>query len=51
MPSKELKKMYSEMTREEARREVKLLKEEAKLHQGEVYRIEDCLEYLNHKVI
>jgi len=46
-----LKKMYPGMTKKEAWKEVKKLKKELKPLLHQISLIEDCLEYLNYKVI
>ena len=47
---KNLKNIYSRMTKKEARREVILLKKEFKKAYKEVIKIEASLEYLSHKI-
>jgi len=51
MKNKELMKMYKEMTKDEAKEEVRLLKEEYNKLYKQILSIEKCLEYLNHKLI
>lgn len=48
---KDLQKMYSKMTRAEAKKEVALLKKELSPLYKQIIRLEACLEYLDYKIV